>query len=333
MENSVLVSIIVPVYNTELYLEECVKSILKQQYENIEIILVDDGSTDGSYGVCKRLALKDIRIRIYHNERRGTAFARNFGIKKSRGNYLVFVDSDDYVHTYFIHHLVELIHNYKCDLAMCNYEVVGEEAQIEQTDIRYCDKDIYVKQYTGPEIIGHRFGKRSVYYTSPCNKIYKRELFIDTLFEEGRYHEDEFIYRPLYEQCKKVACSDATLYFYRKRKGSTMDQALCDCCINDFLDCFQTEISYNDKNGNINYKMMYEREFFYGIVLDYDFLNKASKLKRKYQYRKYAIDLLKNTVSMKNKVKLKYVLCVVSISFFRKIVMPIFYNKGRMQGE
>ena len=119
-----LVSVIVPVYNVELYLKFCVESIIMQTYENLEIILVDDGSKDGSPHICDAFLNKDKRVRVIHQQNQGLSAARNAGIEVARGKYFTFVDSDDYIRKDMIERLVNLVERKKVDIACCEYEEV-----------------------------------------------------------------------------------------------------------------------------------------------------------------------------------------------------------------
>ena len=116
-----LISVIVPVYNVKQYLRRCVDSILKQTYENIEIVLIDDGSTDESGAICDRYAQKDVRVKVIHKENGGLSDARNKGMQEARGEYFAFVDSDDYIAKDYIAYLFELIVENKAQISLCGY--------------------------------------------------------------------------------------------------------------------------------------------------------------------------------------------------------------------
>lgn len=320
-----LISIIIPVYNVEKYLKQCLTSIIQQDYSKLEIILVDDGSTDDSLVICNEFRGKDKRIKVYHKENGGISSARNLGINKACGDYYSFVDSDDCVAKNYISYLLEKIKTTNSDIAICNYKVVEENWCLYDVDI-LDQAEEEEEIYTGQQIISRRFSNKAGYYTISCNKLYRAELFRKLRFVEGRCHEDEFMVRPLFEQCKKVVCCNKQLYFYRKRKGSVMDNALCDKCINDFLTCYENEIEYCRRNNNFSRSNMYKKEFCFSYVMDYQYLSKETKKYRDGQYRKYAISLLKYTKS--KKVLIKYIVCIININFFRIILMPIFYRKG-----
>jgi len=211
-----LVSIIVPVYNVEMYIHECVDSILAQSYENFECILVDDESPDHCPEICDEYAVKDSRIRVIHQKNGGIASARNSGIEACSGKYIAFVDSDDSVHPDFISSLINAIERLNAQVACCNYY---KWAFINtKIDINFGDGLFYCE---GIKII------ESAYYSCGpgvvvWNKLYSRKLFEEVKFFEGIWHEDEFFFHHIFLKCDKVALIDRNLYNYRIREGSFM---------------------------------------------------------------------------------------------------------------
>lgn len=145
-----LISVIVPVYNAEKYLETCVNSIINQKYTNLEIILVDDGSKDNSLDLCKKYAEKDNRIKVIHKENGGVSTARNAGIESASGDFIAFVDSDDYIDENMYFNMMQKVEEYNCDMVMCDcYKVNGENKEIFTHDIRdgFYDKEQLYKEY------------------------------------------------------------------------------------------------------------------------------------------------------------------------------------------
>lgn len=179
------ISVIVPVYNTIDYLERCVNSIRRQSYENLELILVDDGSTDGSGEFCDKLEKLDNRIRVYHKENGGASSARNIGIRNAVGDYIGFVDSDDYIDTDMYQMMMELAVEKNLQMVQISREEIDEEGNILQNicvppvDIRFCDSETFMK-----ELLMHQGD------CSFCTKIVKRELLQKHRFPEGELNED-----------------------------------------------------------------------------------------------------------------------------------------------
>ena len=183
-----LVSVIIPVYNTEKYLSRCIKSVLYSEYKNIEIILVDDGSIDSSGLICDSFAKEDDRIRVIHKSNGGLSSARNAGIDIAKGEYITFIDSDDYIHQKYIGYLLELLQMNKCNISQCELETGCNET--------FTNRRIRRKEtvYT----INNLFKDRKIKIIA-CAKLYKSELFETIRFPLDRINEDEFVtYQLLY---------------------------------------------------------------------------------------------------------------------------------------
>jgi glycosyltransferase involved in cell wall biosynthesis len=214
-----LISIIVPVYQVKEYVEECINSILNQTYSDIEILLIDDGSTDGSGEICDKYAEKDRRVKVIHQENKGQSVARNTGLRHSKGMYISFVDSDDKVKPQYIEKLYNLIKEYNAEIAVCDYIKYNPCDQNEHnTDIgkTYC--------ITSEKMLKQWHGKRKRLETVVWNKLYRREIFINNVesiyFLEGNRKEDIYISHLLIKKANKVAITEQKLYLYRQRQES-----------------------------------------------------------------------------------------------------------------
>lgn len=208
-----LVSIIVPVYNTADYLRECVDSILNQTYMNIELLLVDDGSTDGSAELCDELAMSDSRIKVIHKANGGSADARNYGLDAARGDYVLFVDSDDYyIDSSLIECLVALASGGAYDVVCFNYTRGENNAPAIKFNQKCCD-DI-------DEII-----RANAYTSSACLKLIKAELLTSEKirFVKGQRSEDILFCGRILEAAKSISFLNDVAYFYRVRSGSNTD--------------------------------------------------------------------------------------------------------------
>ena len=217
-----LVSIIIPVYKVEKYLAQCIESVLSQDYSNIEVILVDDGSPDKCGLICDEFAKKDSRITVIHKQNEGLSSARNSGIDIAKGKYISFIDSDDYISEKYISTMINEFSDNNTDLVICSYYYVYSHEH--NTDsLRLSRQNNHTKEmFSGMDLITNRFTNLRVHYTVSTNKLYKTELFNHTRFEKGVLHEDEFIYRSIMEQCKQVVVIDEPLYYYRQRTDSIM---------------------------------------------------------------------------------------------------------------
>lgn len=211
-----LISIVVPIYNVEKYLRRCVESLVSQTYQQLEIILVDDGSPDGCPGICDEYARKDSRIRVIHQENRGLSGARNAGIDMASGAYIAFVDSDDYVAPDYIRSLYELLKESGCAIAQCRFGYVqGEPVEEEGDDSwRIYRGESLMEQLYGPE-------EEATYFVVAWNKLYCRELFEKIRYPEGRIHEDEATTYQLFHEGKKLVFLNRVLYgYYTENTGS-----------------------------------------------------------------------------------------------------------------
>lgn len=219
------ISVIVPIYNVANLLPFCIESILKQTHKNLEIILIDDGSTDNSLSICKNYANQDNRIKVIHQENHGLSHARNIGIKNATSKYIGFVDSDDIIFPYFYEHLLNLIITNNADIAECSFVKIDESNIVD-----------YVFPPTDTSNIGifnsiaslHRIHNEDldicVKSIVVWNKLYKTSLFDNINFPIGKHHEDEFTTYKLFYASKKLVSSNATLYGYVQRKSSIMNQ-------------------------------------------------------------------------------------------------------------
>jgi glycosyltransferase involved in cell wall biosynthesis len=213
------VSIIVPVYNVEQYLEMCVESILNQTYDNLDIILVDDGSKDGSGLLCDKLSDLDKRIRVLHKENGGLSDARNAGTRLATGEYIGFIDSDDWIEPDIIESLINLMKDNNAQIAEMGVRFVFPDHAEEMLAKKY-------GVFTNIEAVAGYLDETIGIKGSACNKIYKTEIAKNNLFPVGRLHEDGwFMYKALY-QCTKFVNTSIIGYNYRQlRTGSIMDGA------------------------------------------------------------------------------------------------------------
>lgn len=210
-----LVSIIVPVYNVERYIHRAVESILNQSYRNIEIILVDDGSSDNCPQICDEYALKDKRIKVIHKKNGGLSDARNVGINIIKGEYITFVDSDDYIAANAIERFLQEMQAQNVDAICCGFSIIDSNGEIY--DCCRCEKNI---QYTGTDT-----AKRLIQDLYPYNfawaKLYKKKLFDNIRFPTGRLYEDAAtIYKIISKANAVYFMTDCLYYYERGREGN-----------------------------------------------------------------------------------------------------------------
>ena len=202
-----MISVIVPVYNAEPYLRECLDSILGQTYRELEIILVDDGSTDGSPQICEEYREKDERVRVFHTENRGQSAARNLGIDDARGEWLMLVDSDDFVSPDYCAIPLQAALEHGADLVIFERTRVGWPAPTEE-------KEHPTGVLTRKEAVEN--GR-----PAPWNKLYHRDLFRGIRYPEGRVYEDIATTHRLIYAANRIVRMDLPLYYYRYREDST----------------------------------------------------------------------------------------------------------------
>jgi glycosyltransferase involved in cell wall biosynthesis len=212
-----LISIIVPIYRVEKYVSKCIDSLLLQTYSNIEIILVDDGSPDRCGEICDEYAAKDNRIKVIHKKNGGLSNARNAGVRVAIGEYIGFVDSDDYVSNNMYEKLYATIVTANAEMAICNYSWVNEDGLV-------CEKDYAGKIFDGvlnrDEAFAALYNQSNTCYVTAFNKLYKYSLLNTVRFPDGKIHEDEFTVHHFFDQCNTIACISDSLYFYVQRHGS-----------------------------------------------------------------------------------------------------------------
>lgn len=208
-----LVSIVIPVWNVEAYLPFCLDSITNQTYKNLEIILIDDGSTDSSGSICDDAAAKDRRIKVIHKKNEGLSAARNTGLNEAKGKWLVFVDSDDYVDRNYISALVQAILVNRSDIASCRYRVVSEY-KIEE--IKYSN---ICKTLEGKEAVKELLSEKKS-STSAWGKLAATEKWKQCCFPEARKYEDLPVTWKLFDGASTVSLIDEPLYYYVKRDES-----------------------------------------------------------------------------------------------------------------
>ena len=215
------ITVIVPVYNVEDYLDKCLDSVIKQTYKNIEIIVVNDGSTDNSGEICQEYAQKDNRIIYVEQENGGLSDARNAGLERMTGSYITFVDSDDWVEPNY----VEVLHNkligYQADIAIGNYYSYNEDEAMYYFHVN--SESYYEKLYDNISIFENLYDAKqmkSFSLISAWGKLYKAELFDYIRFDKGKLGEDGYINQKLYLLVQKVIYINQGLYAYRQRSGS-----------------------------------------------------------------------------------------------------------------
>lgn len=206
-----MVSIIIPVYNVEKYLVECIESVINQSFSDLEIILIDDGSTDESGNICDKYAQKDKRIKVIHKENGGLSSARNAGIEIATGELYTFIDSDDYIAKNMIEQLVYISKTTDSDISVCAH--TKEENELDD------DINTSIEVFTKAETIKHMLREKKI-LTSACGKLYKKKLFNKIRYPNGLIYEDLGTTYKLVELSNKIAFANTKKYYYRTNSDS-----------------------------------------------------------------------------------------------------------------
>ena len=264
MEDKKLISVVVPVYNVEKYLKACVDSIINQTYSNLEIILVDDGSTDESGKLCDKYLDVDRRIKVIHKKNGGLADARNTGMKYAKGEYIGFVDSDDYIHPEFYENLHRMITKENANIAECEFlriDVQDIERAKEILDEQNSKQSEKIVVESNINCLRELYGLRLKPYIKKVvvwNKLYERSLFNKIQFPVGKLHEDEFTTYKILFSCSKLVSTNKALHGYMQTKNSIMRKAIKPQRINDNLQAYEDAAKFfaENKNTEIEHKVL-----------------------------------------------------------------------------
>lgn len=268
------VTIIMPIYNTGKYIRRCLDSIMRQSYDNFELVIINDGSIDDSEEIINEYIHNyNGKIKYYYKENEGVAIARNYGLDNAEGDYITFIDSDDYVDENMIEKLVDKALSYDYDLTLCDLLYVYENKTIVGDSGIHEDLDN--KEQIKNNIIN--------IIPAMCGKLIKKELFNDLRFKENIYYEDVEIYFRMYPKIDKIGILNEGLYFYMQRDDSityTYNEKLY-----DIVNIWEDIIKYYQKN---NIYEIYKEELEYTVVRYYyaTFIKRLAKTKDKKQFKK-----------------------------------------------
>ena len=295
-----LISVIVPVYNVAQYLEKSIASIQQQTYKNLEIILVDDGATDESGRLCEQIAEQDERVLVYHKENEGLSQARNDGLKQAHGDYVIFIDSDDYIHSEMIASLYQQLVKEDADVSSCgvmNVYANSESPQTEnQDDYFVCDTETFLREY----LIGEKIPG------TICNKLIKKEIAAQLTFPKGLIYEDAYYHFDLIKVAKKYVVNTKPYYYYFHRGDSitTKPYAEKDLAYIDIYQKFYTEVvkEYPNLTEVAFFRLAYAHFFILDKMLLDDNFKEFKDYPRIYGYlKKHAFAIFKNTIFRKGR--------------------------------
>ncbi|WP_242325297.1 glycosyltransferase family 2 protein [Faecalibaculum rodentium] len=258
-----LVSFIVPVYNVENYLVDCLESIVRQTYENIEIVLVNDGSTDRSPAICREYAAMDKRIKLINKQNGGLSDARNIGIDNARGQWITFVDSDDVITEDYCSSLVNTINESSSDIAIGGVK----KAYIEKNDtgkwrLQETDNSYDWVSHSDEEIMVQYYYRKIPGYV--CGVLIKKSIIGDLRFPKGRLFEDAYFMPRLLQRSKKVSCLDKIIYYYRQRYGSIVNSQFSKKSFDQYYMVEDGPFDLSNLNNSLK-KAVYSKMFISGL--------------------------------------------------------------------
>ncbi len=329
MKKETLISIIIPAYNVEKTISKCLDSILNQTHNDLEIIIIDDGSVDTTFEICNKYSSKDKRVNVFKIKNHGVSFARNLGLSKSTGNYICFIDSDDIVHPQFCELLYKNIIKKDIDMASCNYQLINCYEISELTKKIEVNRTEIIKK---DEIIRALFDK---YKGFIYNKIYKKSTINDNKiqFQENVAMCEDLLFNYAYlSYCNSVAYIPDSMYYYCQSSNSSSNNIKNKkwfSCLEVYRTLYDNSFKYNPRVKDlilINFiYMIYEAKFRCKILKLDDkkvfskYLIDAEKI-IKYNYKKL---LLSHNIKLKQKIKL------MLLVLFGSSVYKIIYKKRR----
>ena len=287
------ISIIVPVYNVEKYLKRCIDSILDQTFKEFELILVNDGSTDKSLEICNNYKRDDDRVIVIDKINGGLSSARNAGLDIAKGEYIAFVDSDDYINKNMYKKMFDLAKKDQVDIVQCKFKKVYDDFFSEKSE------DIKFAVINSSNALTNllKIGDMNVQCVVAWNKIYKSYLFENIRFPIGKIHEDDLTTYKVFDKSKKIIIVDEELYYYRQVQGSIMNSGFSEKNL-DYLEAVKEQLNYFKINNSNLYK---------DILLKYEFNLKIYYFK--------AEEHIENNNKVLNKIKCEYK------SIVREVVM------------
>ena len=307
-----LITVVVPVYNVEKYIKKCIDSIINQTYKNIEIILVNDGSTDNSGKICNDYAKKDCRIKVIHKENGGLSDARNFGIENTTGKYITFVDSDDYIEIDYVEYLYNLVVKNKVDISICSMFIDSTKKHINQ------GKKFKDNIFDTKKCYEYMLLEKGFTISAPA-KLYLSELFRDIKYPTGMLCEDNGTTYKLIAKCDRIAYGCQSKYHYVAREDSIM-RSTFNPKKNDMIILTDEMCNYIDENYPQLKDVTTERRIYARFNVFRQLINSPRFNDLKEELKIYLLNnkkvILKNRYSTKRD-KLAIISLMIGTNFFK----------------
>lgn len=290
------VSVIIPIYNVEKYLPKCIESIINQTYQNLEIILVNDGSTDTCPQICEDYAAKDNRIKVIHKKNGGLSDARNAGYELVTGDFIAFVDSDDLISKNFYKDLMKIANEENADIVECGIFRFKDEKELQniefESTLEKFDTEKALESLMKEQL------KQVVW-----NKLYKTKIVDNLLFEKGKIHEDEFWTYQVFARANKIVKTSTPLYFYRQQEDSIMAEKYSIRRLSG-LEAREKRIEFM-KNNFPNLTNLAVRTFWHSAFNNYQAIVRNSNVDIDFTYRKSILEKIKKNIKPENYVDWK----------------------------
>ena len=310
-----LISVIVPVYNVEKYLKKCVDSITSQTYKNLEIFLVDDGSTDSSGQICNEFEKNDARIKVIHKKNGGLSDARNAGLDRAKGQYYAFIDSDDYIQDNTIEIMLNAIKKNKSEIAVCNMIRFLEEGETVQF---YCPTDHEVL-YQGNQ----RY--KTLNQPSVCNKLFEAKLFEGIRFPKEKYYEDTFVYHEVLYRANNIVLTGTDSYWYLSREDSIVGQPQYTERYFDFIEAVYKRADFLLKHDVQPYAKEACLSLYAAIANAESNIEENTKTIEKFSIARKQYTLAYNELmKTKNQIGIKQKLRLMLLKYFPKLHVKIY---------
>lgn len=309
----VLVSVVIPVYNVEKFLQKCVASVLNQTYRNLDIILVDDGSTDLSGKICDELGKCDERVTVIHKKNGGLSDARNAGLSVAKGEYYAFIDSDDYISSDMVEIMVNSVRKNNCDIAICNMVRFSESGE----SFLFYHPVVQEKVLLGKE----RF--KTLNQPSVCNKLFASNLFQNIRFPKGKYYEDTFVYHELLYSAENVVLTGSNSYWYLERSDSIVGNPKYTVRYFDFIEAIWTRAKFLIDNN----VQPYGKEACLSLYSAYSnaekYIKKDNENKEKFKVARKQYDFAYKFLTKQNhNISFKQKLRLIILKYF-----PVLHSK------
>lgn len=318
-----LISIIIPIYNVEKYLEKCLRSVVNQTYKNLEIILVDDGSPDKCGEICDFYSKIDKRIKVIHKKNGGLSEARNYGLDIMQGKYVMFIDSDDYIALNTCALVIETAEHKNADIVFVSYSLCDND-NFKFNDLKRVKAKKISKKKALKSILTNSSTKSGqAIYQMAWGKLYSKNLFKEIRYPVGKIHEDEFVIYKLIDMSKNCMVINKKLYAYRQRDDSIMGKEQIKVkAITDAIEAFEERWEYFKKKPKDNNEKFAYLFLIAKYITSYRQLKKINDKENIYEIDKKI-----------NEINYKLLLKTVNCAMFYKVILALFKYKVLFQNK